>query len=70
MTTATKRPPIYDIYEGSGSNQLLLGTVEVVPGSAPVVFQFLPTGTVPLTDPSVLRWIATRLEALNANPPP
>ena len=69
MTTYVKRPPIFDVYEGSGSNVTLLGTIEVVPGSSPTVFQFLPAGTIPLTEPSVLRNIANRLENLNAAPP-
>ena len=69
MTTYVKHAPVFDVFEGSGSNQNLIGTLEPVPLAAPVVFQFLPNGLFPLSDPAVLRSIANRLEFLNANPP-
>lgn len=69
MTTYTKHPPVFDVFEGTGSNLNLIGTLEPVPLSSPVVFQFKPNGNFPLVDPAALRSIANRLEFLNANPP-
>ena len=67
MPTFTKQPPVWNVFEGSGSNVTLIGTVTAIVNSAPLAFQFNPAG-VPITDPNALITLGNRLAAINANP--